>query len=103
MSLQVAAEHGVEVRHDTLITALAIGLATQGSPNPTPKIDAAAIPAVRQRLHRLLSAYKDYSPHFPLFDRGRFENAANPDAAVNGAVGEIVSGLRSGRTAALPA
>ncbi len=101
-ALRLAAEHGIEVRLDTLITALAIGLATQGSPSPTPKLEDKMIPAVRQRLHGLLASHRDYSPHFPLFDRGRFLNAANPDAAVNGAVGDIIAALKAGKAASRP-
>ena len=83
------------MRHDTLITTLAMSLATNDGPNPVQKLDAAMIRAVRERLHALLSTHVEYSPHFPLFDRPRFENAGSKDAAVDSAVRDIIAALQS--------
>lgn len=80
--LELARSHGVAVRHDTLITGLALALATNNGPNPVRKMNAAEVEAVAARLYRLASAHEEYSPHFQLFDRARFEAAANRNAAL---------------------
>ena len=94
-ALLLAQDNGIAVRHDKLITALALALASYRGPNPVQKLDAAGARAVTARLHALLSTHVEYSPYFPLFDRRRFEKAPTPDAAVESAVRDIISTLQN--------
>ncbi len=94
-ALDLARRNGVAVRHDALITALAMALSFNGTPHQVRKLDAAAAQAAAKRLHALLSRHEEYSPYFPLFDRARFAQAANPSAALNGALEDVVGKLRT--------
>ena len=94
-SLQVAEEHGVGVRQDTLITTLAAVLATNHSANPIQPLDAEKTRAVRARLHKLLAAHVEYSPYFPLFNRAAFDSAPSIDAAIDSAVRDILANLQA--------
>ena len=92
-ALEMARAHGVAVRHDTLITTLAVALASNNGPNPVRKLDAAMIEAAAERLYGLLRTHEEYSPYFPLFDRARFGRAASRNAAISSAMDDIVGAL----------
>lgn len=92
-ALAAARAHGVAVRHDTLITGLAVALASNNGPNPVRKLDAAMVETTADRLYGLLRTHEEFSPYFPLFDRGRFERAASRNAALSSAMDDIVGAL----------
>lgn len=91
--LALATQNGVTVRHDGLITALAMALTFNGTPHQLRTLDAAATKIAAKRLYALLSRHEEYSSHFPLFDRVRFAQAPDPNGALNGAMREIVGKL----------
>ncbi|MBX7200252.1 MAG: phytanoyl-CoA dioxygenase family protein [Rhodospirillaceae bacterium] len=99
-TLRLAADNGVIMRHDGLIVALAVTLASSNGPNPIQKLTAAEYDQMTQRLHGLLRTHAEFSPHFRMFDRERFEKAANRNAAVASAVNGIVAALSVNPSAA---
>ena len=89
----LAEAHDVELRFDPLIVALAgeiVMLERQRSPAAT-----ATVPGLRKRLYRLLIRHREYSPYFPLFDQDRVARSANPNAAVDSALADIVTTLKA--------
>lgn len=86
---KLADDHGVSIRHDALITALALVVVTNASGRPVRKLSPEDHQAAAVRLYELLRRHVEYSPHFPLFDRERFERAAGPNAALNAAMDDI--------------
>ena len=91
--MALAAAHGVSVRHDGLITALALTLATNDTASPVRKLSPDGMQAAAARLYALLQGHVEYSPYFTLFNRARFEQAAKFNAALNGAISDIVDSL----------
>lgn len=69
-NLELARRHGVTVRHDSLIIALAVALTDR---------KASDVNATAHRLMNLLVSYRAFSPHFPLFDSAKFHTELRTD------------------------